>query len=241
MTLMPSSNSGGTASSHLPDVATDHWTMSGQWATRPEDESQCADRLVRFLEGIRSFHPSLGRWVFNGTPVGLDAATLAGLMRRDEQFAEHGCKIGLWNGVPERPTQATIMVTCGVTAAYLKSSISLELPQPAGARELYELDTMRTFLEVAVSIWELAWCSVRPYGIWNSSDRGSSIGVFASWISYLDNSLITRVRDLPSGVSRLDAGHGSLFVMAPTPAELTLDVVHSVARTVELDPAWRLS
>jgi Immunity protein 52 len=241
MTLMPSSNSGGTAASQLPDMATDHWTMTGQWATRPEDEVQCAERLVRFLEGIGSLHPSLGRWLFNGRPVKLNATTLAGLMRRDEEFAEHGCKIGLWNGAADRATEATIMVNCGVTASYAKSSITLALPQPAGAPELYELETMRTFLERTVSMWDLAWCSVRPYGLLNSSDRGSSVAVFASWMAYLDNSLITRVRDLPGGVSTFDSGQGRLFVMAPTPAELTLDVVHSVARSVELDPAWKLS
>lgn len=225
-----------------PDVATDHWSLSGQWVTRLEDEPQSTDRLVRFLEGIGSFHPSLGQWLINGEPVGPDpAATLVGLWRGDEQFAEHGYKIGLWNGSPQRLTQATIMVQSGVTAPYLKSSVSLELPRPAGAPELYEPDTMRALVETAVSIWELAWCSVRPYAIWNASDRGGSIGVFASWMTYLDNSLITRVGDLPGGVGTLDAGHGSLFVMAPTPSELTLDVVRSVTRAVELDPAWTLS
>jgi hypothetical protein len=132
------------------------------------------------------------------------------------------------------------MINCGVTAPYVQSFVSLELPQPAGAPELYELDTMRTFVETAVSTWELAWCSVRPYGIWKASGREGSIGVFASWLAYLDNSLITRVGELPGGVSRLDAGRGTLFVMASTPAELTLDGVHSVARAVDLDPDWQL-
>jgi hypothetical protein len=64
--------------------------------------------------------------------------------------------------------------------------------------------------------------------------------VFASWLVHLDNSLIIRVGDLPSQVSTVDAGTGTLFVMAPTPADLTLDVVHAVAGAVELNPDWEL-
>jgi hypothetical protein len=158
-------------------------------------------------------------------------------MRRDEQFPEHGCKFALWNGVSDRPTQATIMINCGVTVPYDKSFVSLDLPQPVGAPELYELDTMRAFVETAVSTWEMAWCSVGPYGIRDASERV----VFASWIAYLDNGLIVRLGDLPSRVSVLDVGRGRLFVMAPTPAELSVDAVRSVARAVEVDPDWRLS
>src|SRR5262249_2604494 len=106
---MPSSDSGGTVSVSLPDVSTDYWTLLGQWDTRPEDELQCADRLIRYLEGIRPFHPSLGRWLFNTEPIRLDAATIAGHMRRDEAFPEHGCRFSLWNGA-DQPTQATIMI-----------------------------------------------------------------------------------------------------------------------------------
>lgn len=238
---MPSSNSGGAASVDLPDAATDHWTLSGRWATRPETELHCAGRLIQFLEGIRSLHPSLARWLYSTKPIRLDAAAIASHMRRDEQFPEHGYKLTLWNGAPDRPTQATIMVNCGVTAPYVQSFVSLELPRPVGAPELYAVDTMRMFVETAVSTWDMAWCSVRPHGLWKASDPGDSHAVFASWLAYLDDSLIVRLGDLPAGVGTLDSGNGRLFVMAPTPAELTLDVVQSVARAVELDPEWQLS
>jgi hypothetical protein len=132
------------------------------------------------------------------------------------------------------------MINCDVTVPYLKSFVSLDLPQPAGAPELYELDAMRAFVEQAVSVWEMAWCSVGPYGIREASGREGTHAVFASWLVHLDNSLIIRVDDLPSQVSTVDAGNGTLFVMAPTPADLTLDVVHAVAGAVELDPDWEL-
>ncbi len=240
---MPSSNRGGTSPRHLPDVATDRWTMSGQWATRPEDVSQSGHRLLRFLEGIGPLDPSLRQWFWNAKPVTLDAASLTNLLRKgkDHQFDEHGWTTAIWNGVPEPPGQSTFTVTCGVTASYLKNKIDFALPRPAGAGELYQLENMLKLIETTISAWQLSWCSVGPYGIWEAAGRGDSIGVFASWIVYLDNSLITRLGDLPYGVRKLDVAQGSLFVMAPTPAELSLEVIDAVQQNVLLDPSWRLS
>lgn len=154
---MPSSNRGGTSPRHLPDVTTDRWTVSGQWATRPEDVSQCADRLLRFLEGIGPFHPSLRQWFWNREPVTLDPASLTSLLRKgeDPQFDEHGWMTAIWNGVPEPPAQSTFTVNCGVTASYFKSSITFELPRPAGAGELYKLENMLKLIDTTVSAWQL--------------------------------------------------------------------------------------
>jgi hypothetical protein len=107
--------------------------------------------------------------------------------------------------------------------------------------ELYRLDTMRELMNVTVSAWSPGWCAVSPLGFRKAAPRGDSIGVFASWIAYLDHDLVAGCGDLPGEVRRLDFAQGSLFVMAPTPADLRVDVVDAVQRAVQLDPSWRLS
>jgi hypothetical protein len=232
--LMPSSNQ---------DLTTDRWTMSGQWPSRPEDMTRCADRLLRFLEGIGRIHSSLRQWYSDGEPVTPGPAELTDLLRdsQDSQFAEHGWKAALWNGVSDPPAQSTFTVTCGATVTYFKNDIELVLPRPANQPELFQLDTMRELVEVTVSAWSPTWCAVYPRGFRKAAPRGDSLGVFASWIAYLDHDLIAGSGGLPDGVRRLDVARGSLFVMAPTPTDLSIDAVDAVQRAVQLDPSWRLS
>lgn len=226
------------------ELAMDVWTVQAGWDTRSDDLPRCAERLRETLTGLAGLGtPALERWLHAGNPVPGELPGLVEMLdegrNEEDPFGELGYTVDLRNGLTDRRTVATLMVHCGTNAEYLNDSVQLQLPRQAGVPELYRADAMIALVEVIVAAWQPRWCRVRSRTLRRATHREDQLEVLASWIAYLDPTVYTR-SDLPDEVRvrDSDAGPGEVFVLAPTPAELTLATIGRLRESVTFAPEW---
>lgn len=224
------------------DLTRDDWILEAQWNGRGDDESTFAERLHQCLSHLASLDPSLAQWHYLINEVDHDAASLRELLdygadRRD-RAGKHGWSLSLWNGVEDDRSTA-VNVSCGSTVSDVKDDLKLHLPSPAGMPGLYRLESMLGLCEAMISIWEPQWCRVWPWSLRLATDR-MGIDALASWIVYLDRGLYTRERPIPREVRVSEgAGERDVFVLAPTPEELSLATMDRLRQAIAFPDGWR--
>ncbi|MGH3716234.1 MAG: Imm52 family immunity protein [Micromonosporaceae bacterium] len=222
------------------DLSKDVWVFEGQWDARPDDLSRCAERLLACLDGMSPVDPSLAHWIHDTERVKLDLDSLRELLERGrdelDPTGESGSTVGMGNA--DDLAAAALTVTCGATASYMKNGITLELPRPAAAPQLYADQPMVELFRTMVSAWRPQWCRVDSWSLRDAVGTESA-GVLGSWIAYLERSLYTRVGELPGDVRVVPVGDGDVFVLAATPDELRLETIDAVRTAIDLPDALR--
>lgn len=241
--MSPQKPPGGSSWPATVDLAKDTWVFEAQWGARPDDLANCTERLLACLNGVASFDRSLEQWFYNADPVPLTTDSLRHQLDqgwdREDPSGEIGSTVALWNGAQD-DLVATITVSCGSTASYLKNDVEFVPPRPAAMPGLYQVETMLTLFETMISAWQPQWCRVRPRSLREATGR-EFVDVIASWIIYLDRGVYQRRGALPNEVRVIERpGGGELFVLASTPEELRLDTIDQLRERVAFPDEWRL-
>jgi hypothetical protein len=185
----------------------------------------------------------LASWFCDDEPVPIEAASLAGLLDRgwdrEHPGGETGSYVSLWNGVEDDVGVATFDVGCGVTASYMRNRVELRPPRPAAVPGLYRADTMVELIRTVVEAWQPQWCRVQSWSL-REALGGESIDVLGSWIVYLDRGVYARGDALPEEISVDGLGEGEVFVLAPTPEELSLGTIDRARQTIVFPDEWSL-
>jgi hypothetical protein len=115
--------------------------IGGYWSQRQENRSECAARLVRFLESIGKEHVLLSQWYKLGrsrkqakaSRIDVSLPALEVLLctnNRDVDkvpIPELGFSFSAWNGNFDE--SASVGITCGGYSQYIGNAVVLELPR----------------------------------------------------------------------------------------------------------------
>lgn len=222
------------------DLATDTWTLSGQWDQRPEDgPASCTERMLACVTRLAKVDPLFSEWYYDDEP---DDITPSGLRERFEErwhesFPDEDNGIGLtvWNGVTDDLGFSRISLSCWPTAAGVRFGVDFLPPTPAALPGLYRPDAMLRLFEIVLSSWNPLWCRIQPSSLGEAAE-GEMADVLASWIVYLESERYEQKGDLPAEVRVTDGadGRGRFFVLAPTPEEMRLDTVERLRHCLVL-------
>jgi hypothetical protein len=198
--------------------------------------------LLQFLQAIGNFDCSPKRWFGAEEPMSLEMEDLKRLLRSGadpaEPAGEGGWTIKIWNDAAE-PASSSILLHCGETREYVRNQMNVTLPEPRRVSGLYRLDSMLKLIEGTVAAWDPDWCSVGPTELRRRAGR-RWYDALTSWITYFGPRLQPQIGELPESVRLIHRHNGGiLVVMAPSPAELSTDVIDQVRRRIGLDQGSR--
>jgi hypothetical protein len=199
--------------------------------------------VQQFLRTIGDFDRGPQRWFVADEPMSLEVEDLKGILKRGadptEPAGEGGWTIKIWDDAAE-PASWSILLHCGETREYVRNQMNVTLPEPRCVPGLYRLDSMLKLIECTVAAWDPDWCSVGPTELRRRAGR-RWYDTLTSWITYLGPRLQPQIGELPESVRLIAraASGGILIVMAPSPAELSTDVIDQVRRRIGLGQGTR--
>jgi Immunity protein 52 len=209
--------------------------IGAYWGPRQESLDACADRAVKFLEGISSAHPALSTWYQLGVmqtdalqqPAVLERGAVLTLLesgrnRRESDrsvIEELGYSINLWNG---QDPSVGLNIGCGRyhRSEYVKNAVVIDLPRSdEGLADLALPERARAMMHLLVECWDPDWAT------WTSSELRREQRVVPGrpvlgWMTYL-SSLQDPQPSLLARSTLEPLGPGSLITAADEITEVT--------------------
>ena len=221
----------------------ERFVLGAYWGARSESVERCADRLHKFLTGIRDSHQSLSHWYQKAASPkkslqkslgsfetqSLVRILLGGRNRENVNRTvseDLGFHLEFWNG-QKGDAQASVGLTCGLywqsatPGISVSNCVVLDLPKDLGI--LASWQTMSQLLTVTAEAWQPDWAGVMSESSMLSRNFDAEVP-FVDWMVYVPYK-VEGVTE-PAFVSEL-AGFGSIIVVRPNPP--SVDDVESSA------------